>query len=193
MHFVDNSNYNANGPNRGKLYKVWGVVEFLVDQFKNVYKLTQHISIDEELLLWKGTLSFKQYIPSKHSRFGVKLLSLCENSGYLWNSFVYLGKNPGNDNENLELKNRIGKTGVILVSLAKDFFGLGFQLYVDNWYTSEALCNYLYEYQIISWVQFPKSFMNEKLKKVEFFFRRNENMLALGYEDKKVIYVACNA
>ena len=27
--------------------------------------------------------------------------------------------------------------------------------------------------------------MNEKLKKVEFFFRRNENMLALGYEDKK--------
>ena len=150
MHFVDNSNYNANDPNRGKLYKVRGVVEFLIDQFKNVYKLTQHISTDEELLLWKGTLAFKQYIPNKRSRFGVKLLSLCEDSGYLWNSFVYLGKNPGNDNENLELKNRTGKTGVILVSLAKDLFGLGFQLYVDNWYTSEALCNYLYEYQIIS-------------------------------------------
>ena len=43
-------------------------------------------------------------------------------------------------------------------------------------------------------MQFSKSFMNEKLKKVEFFFRRNENMLALGYEDKKSnIYVACNA
>ena len=38
-------------------------------------------------------------------------------------------------------------------------------------------------------MQFPKLFMNEKLKKVEFFFRRNENMLALGYEDKKVIYM----
>ena len=75
------------------------------------------------------------------------MLSLCEDSGYLWNSFVYLGKNPGNDNENLELKNRTGKTGVILVSLAKDLFGLDFQLYVDNWYTSEALCNYLHEYQ----------------------------------------------
>ena len=49
LHFVDNSNYNANDPNRDKLYKVRGVVEFLVDQFKNVYILAQHISIDEEL------------------------------------------------------------------------------------------------------------------------------------------------
>ena len=92
LHFVDNSNYNANDANRDKLYKVRGVVEFLVDQFKNVYISTQHISIDEELLLWKGRLLFKQYIPSKRSRFEVKLFSLCEDSGYLWNSFVYLKK-----------------------------------------------------------------------------------------------------
>ena len=132
LHSVDNSNYNANDPNRDKLYKVWGVVEFLVDQFKNIYMPTQHISIDEELLLWKGRLSFKQYIPSKRSRYGVKLFSLCEDSGYLWSSFVYLGKNPGNDNENLELKNRIGKTGVIAVSLAMDLFRLDYKLYVDS-------------------------------------------------------------
>ena len=124
LHFVDDSNYNANDSNRDKLNEVEGVVEFLVDQFKNVYIPTQHISIDEELLFWKGRLSFKQHIPSKRSRFGVKLFSVCEDSGYLWNSFVYLGKNPGNDNENLEWKNRIGKTKVIVVSLAKDLFGL---------------------------------------------------------------------
>ena len=64
LYFVDNSNYNTNDPNRDKLYKVRGVVEFPVDQFKNVYILTQQISIDEELLLWKGRLSFKQYISS---------------------------------------------------------------------------------------------------------------------------------
>ena len=65
LHFVDNSNYNANDPNRNILYKVWGIVEFLVDQFKNVYIATQPISIHEELLLWKGRLSFKQHILSK--------------------------------------------------------------------------------------------------------------------------------
>ena len=60
LYFVDNSNYNANDPNRDKLYKVRCVVAFPVDQFKNIYILTQQISIDEELLLWKGRLSFKQ-------------------------------------------------------------------------------------------------------------------------------------
>ena len=153
---------------------------------------TQHISIDEDLSLWKGRLSLKQYIPCKHSRFGGKLFSLCEDSGYLWNSFVYLEKDPGNDNENLELKNRIGKTGVIVVLLSKDLFGLGYKLCIDNWYTSEALFNYVYESQICATgtarknrMQLPNSFMNEKLKKLEFTFKRNENMLALCYQVKK--------
>ena len=38
-------------------------------------------------------------------------------------------------------------------------------------------------------MQLPKSFMNEKLKKGEFSFRRNENMLALRYQDQKEIYM----
>ena len=38
-------------------------------------------------------------------------------------------------------------------------------------------------------MQLPKSFMNEKLKKGEFFFRRNENMFELCYQDKKEIYI----
>ena len=132
---------------------------------------------------------------SKRSRFEVKLFSLCEDSGYFWNSFVYLGKNAGNDNENLELKNRIGKTGVIVVSLANNLLGLGYKLYIDNWYTSEALFNYLYENQTCATgiaeknrMYLPKLFMNGKLKKREFSFRRNENMLALRYQDK---YIYC--
>ena len=93
------------------------------------------------------SLSFIKYIPSKHSRFKVKLFSLSEDSGYLRNSLVYLRKNTGYDNENLELKNRIRKMGGILVLLAKDLSGLGYKLYIDNWYTSEVLFNYLYENQ----------------------------------------------
>ena len=196
LHFVDKSDHNTNDPNRDKLYKVRDIVEFLVDQFKNVWIPTQQISIDKEPLLWKGRLSLKQYIPSKRLGFGVKFVSLCEDSGYKWNSFVYLGKNPGNDNEDLELKNRIGKTSVIVVSLVKDLFGLDYTLHVDEWYTSEALFNYLYENQTCATgtarknrMQLPNSFINEKSKKREFSFRRNENMLALRYQDKKEIYM----
>ena len=38
-------------------------------------------------------------------------------------------------------------------------------------------------------MQLPKSFMNEKLKKEGFSFRRNKNMLALRYQDKKEMYM----
>ena len=65
LHFADNSNYDANDPKQDKLYKVRYVVEFLIDRFKTSYLPAESISVDEELLLWKGRLSLKQYIPSK--------------------------------------------------------------------------------------------------------------------------------
>ena len=38
-------------------------------------------------------------------------------------------------------------------------------------------------------MQLPKLLTNEKLKKGEFPFRRNKNMLALRYQDKREIYM----
>ena len=93
IHFADNSLYDPKDPNRDRLYKVHPIVEFMVNKFKSVFVPSKFISIDEELSLWKGRLIFKQYIPNKRARFGIKMFSLCEDSGYLWNSFVYLRKN----------------------------------------------------------------------------------------------------
>jgi len=42
------------------------------------------ISVDESLMLWKGQLGFRQYIPIKRARFGIKSYELCESgSGYI--------------------------------------------------------------------------------------------------------------
>ena len=91
-----------------------------------------------------GRLSFKPYILSKRARSAVKLFSLCEDSGYLWNSFVYLGKTTINENQH-QLERRNGKSGIVVTSLLSDILGLGCKLFVDNWYASEALFDYLYE------------------------------------------------
>ena len=64
--------------NHNRLNKIRPVVEDLVNKFKTVYEPEKHVSIDEELLLWKGHLSFKQYAPNKRVRFGIKMFSLCE-------------------------------------------------------------------------------------------------------------------
>jgi len=139
LHFADNSQYNANDPNRDRLYKYRPVVQYLVSKFNSIYIPEEHISIDEELLLWKGKLLFKQYIPLKRARFGIKMFSLCETTGYLWNSYVYLGKEPDAVATDMEMVRRLGKSGPVIPRLVEGLLGKGYKLYVDNWYTSQEL------------------------------------------------------
>ena len=112
LYFADNSCNDVNDTTRNKIYRAREVVQLLVDQFKSVYIPTQRFSINEELLLWKCRLSFKQYVPSKVAKSEIKLFSLCEDSGYLWNSYLLLGKNPGTklflDLENHKFQNNVG-------------------------------------------------------------------------------------
>lgn len=110
-----------------------------------MYIPEDHISIDEELLLWKGNLSFKQYIPMKRAQLGIKMFSLCENSGYLWNSFVYLGKEPNRNDDDPQLVWRLGKNGAIIPRLMETLLNKSYMLYVDKWYTSQELFTYLHE------------------------------------------------
>ena len=39
-----------------------------------------------------GQLVFKQYIPLKRVRFGIKIIILCEQSGYTYRFHIYAGK-----------------------------------------------------------------------------------------------------
>jgi len=64
----------------------------LVERFQMLLELERDISIDESLLLWKGRLSWKQYIPKKRAHFGLKAFVLCEGyTGYVWNIILYTG------------------------------------------------------------------------------------------------------
>ena len=193
LHFADNSQYDPNDPDRDRLYKVRPLVDLLVSKFKIAYTPEKNISIDEELLLWKGRLVFKQYIPLKRARFGIKMFSLCETSG--WNSYVYLGKEPDGRDADQQLVNRLGKSGAVVPRLMETLLDNGYHVYVDNWYTSEELFRYLHENGTAACgtarknrVKLPSSFKNNRLKKGEHQFRRNDDMLAIRFNDKKEIY-----
>ena len=80
LHFNDSAFCDAADPGRERLFNVRALIEHLVKRFKEVYIPSREISIDEELMLWKGRLGFKQYIPNKRCRFGIKYVSLCETS-----------------------------------------------------------------------------------------------------------------
>jgi hypothetical protein len=102
----------------------------------------EFVSIDESLLLFKGRLSFRQYIPSKRSRFGIKFFMLVEcESKLILNIIPYLGRNTSWDAA--FSKADFGVGGVAVLSLMKDLFNKYHRLVIDNWFGSPALAQEL--------------------------------------------------
>ena len=165
-----------------------------MSKFKRTYILEREISIDEELLLWKGRLAFKQYIPLKRARFGIKMFRLCETSGYLWNSYIYLAKEPEQHAGDRQLANRLGVSGAVIPRLMEDLLGKGYHVYVDNWYTSEVVFTFLYQNNTAACgmarknrLQLPATFKNPNIPKGEHRYQRHENILAIRFNGEKEI------
>ncbi|XP_040070609.1 piggyBac transposable element-derived protein 4-like [Ixodes scapularis] len=92
LHFTDNEAPVDGHPNP-KLRKLWSVLTRMTEMFQTLYTPERDVSVDESLLRFKGRLSWKQYMPLKRARFGVKFFVLCESSsGYIWNMLMYMGK-----------------------------------------------------------------------------------------------------
>ncbi|XP_040068000.1 piggyBac transposable element-derived protein 4-like [Ixodes scapularis] len=92
LHFTDNEAPVDGHPNP-KLRKLWPVLTRMTEMFQTLYTPERDVSVDESLLRFKGRLSWKQYMPLKRARFGVKFFVLCESSsGYIWNMLMYMGK-----------------------------------------------------------------------------------------------------
>lgn len=189
FHFANNEELTAGD----KLFKVRGVVEYLVQKFKTVYYPTKNISIDEQLLLHKGNIHFRRYILSKRARFGIKFFTLCDETGYCWNSEIYVGKN-GESGEKQEPS--LGKSGQVVVRLIESLIDHGHHSYVDNFYTSPALFNYLHDKKTVacgtlcqSRGKFPAAFSCDKPARGDAKYMSKGNILALRFNDKKEVYV----
>ena len=64
------------------------------------------------------------------------MFSVCEVSGYFWNSFGYIGKNAVETPEEQGLVKRLGKSGTVVWQLMNDLYGYGYHPYVGNGYSS---------------------------------------------------------
>ncbi|KAF8786052.1 PiggyBac transposable element-derived protein like [Argiope bruennichi] len=125
-----------------KIGKLQPVLDKIIENFKSAYTPERNISIDESLLLWKGRLGFRQYVPAKRSRYGIKLYKLCESkSGYIYNFIIYTGKDT-------VLKETLGLYGERVVkSLLEELSGQGYHLYIDRFFMSPSLADELFGLQ----------------------------------------------
>jgi hypothetical protein len=72
LHFIDNKTYSELPAVPEDCIKVKPILHHLNDKFRSVYTPECDVLVDKSLMMWKGRLSWKVYIPSMYIRFGIK-------------------------------------------------------------------------------------------------------------------------
>ena len=192
FHLNDNEKMpDANDADVDKLFKVRPLIDHLLKKFQEVYTPSQNISVDESLVKWKGRIHFKQYIPNKRARYGLKIFCLCETSGYTYRFCVYTGKGTiSNKNRSFSL------TEAVVVDLVSPLLNKGYHIYVDNFYTSLPLFRYLHDHGTLACGTirsnrrgFPPQLKEQHLELGETAAFRSSELLAIKYRDKKDVYM----
>ena len=121
--------------------------------------------IDESLIPWRGRLIFRQYIPCKAHKYGIKLFKLCAGQGYCLSPQMHAGKTGTGGRE-------VGQTQRICEELTKGLRNEGRTLYIDNSYTSYPLARLMLAEKTLvvgtvrpSRAKLPKKVLNKKLQR----------------------------
>jgi hypothetical protein len=100
--------------------------------------LTEHLEVDEVIVLFKVTVIFKQYIPKIYNQFGIKLYKLCDFKEYTYNMTVYLGKDRKHATPSMTV------THATVTGLAARSGHVGHKVYMGNFFSSLASFDYLH-------------------------------------------------
>ena len=92
------------------------------------------VAVDEVMIEFDGRLAWKQYMPKKPVKWGIKLWCLCEaTSGYCLAFTVYTGAETGVDAVTHDLGYRI------VMKLMENYLHQNRHVYADNYFTSVSL------------------------------------------------------
>ncbi|CAF1401911.1 unnamed protein product [Adineta ricciae] len=184
LHFNDNTCSTLGD----RLFKLKPILLNLKEKFSKSMYPYKNLVIDESLMLWRGRLMFKQYIPSKRHRFGVKLFILCDcKTRFILDFIIYTGSTT-----EIKIFPTLGISGSIVMSLMEKYFYVGHVLYMDNWYSSSVLYETLHDMKTGACgtvrpnrVGLPN--MSKKLKAGEKFSQFTDNLLYLKWYDRREV------
>ncbi|XP_044764485.1 piggyBac transposable element-derived protein 4-like [Coccinella septempunctata] len=179
-HFTDNEMC----PPGNRVHKFQPFLDTLVKKYQQVFTPGSTFCIDESLVPFRGRLIFKQYIPLKTHKYGIKIFKLCSGGGYTWNMRIYCGKEQD--------AGASVPTNVVL-SLAESLLDEGRTAITDNYYTSLDLANKLLERKthLLGTLRSnrrgnPKDVTQKKLKLGEIIGRENaEGICIMKWRDKR--------
>ncbi|KAJ8364326.1 hypothetical protein SKAU_G00131570 [Synaphobranchus kaupii] len=137
LHISDPDTDGQNDALRGtdrydRLFRLRPLIDEVVAACRSFYQPRQQLSIDERMVATKARIGFKQYMKAKPTKWGFKLFVLSDAcNGYTCDFNVYTGKQKSPTGKGLSHN--------AVINLLTPYLGTGYQVYVDNWYTSTAL------------------------------------------------------
>ena len=103
--------------------------------------MSAFVTVDEQLIPFRGHCSFKQYMPSKPDKYGMKLFLLCDCvTSYTFNGKPYLGHEGSQRN--------VGLASDVVKVLSAPLHFSGINITTDNWFASSQLAADLLQKQI---------------------------------------------
>ncbi|XP_060840869.1 piggyBac transposable element-derived protein 3-like [Rhopalosiphum padi] len=130
FHVINNMDIPTN--NHDKFIKV----RPLYDRIKKAclkLRTEKYLSVDEQIVPFKGHLSVKQYIRGKPNPWGIKIFLLCGQSGIVYNILLYQGFMPEVSEESRKI---FGLGGAVVLYLSDHLQCNRHYLTMDNFFTS---------------------------------------------------------
>ena len=107
--------------------------------------------MDEVTVNFKARVIFRQFVPKKRKRFGINIYKLCDESGYTYDMRMYLGRDSHSATDDMTV------THAIVRHLTCRVEGLGHKTFMDNFFSSQILFDYLDRRKISSCGTVPRN------------------------------------
>ena len=120
-------------PNHDKLHLIRPVLDEVLAKCLQRYNPHPNCSVDEAMIAFRGRLGFRQYLPNKPTKYGVKVWMRADPVNGYCNEFkVYTGR---------ERENRpdVGLSARVVTGLTTCLRGMNYVINMDNFFTSVDL------------------------------------------------------
>lgn len=159
-----------------RLAPVRNVFEIFVKNCQDAYTPFEYLTIDEELVAFRGRCAFRQYIPSKPAKYGLKIYALVDaKTFYTMYLEIYCGKQP--DDSTYAMSN---KPCHVVDRLVKRVSGTGRNITMDIFFMSYETTEHLLKNQKLTAVGTLRS--TKTCLPLQFKARREEKSSVFGFQ-----------
>ena len=175
-----------------KLTKVRPLITLCQQNFRACFAPSKNLSVDEAMIQFDGRLAWKQYMPKKPVKWGIKLWCLCDAAtGYCLAFTVYTGAEINDVAPTHDLGYRV------VMQLMGNYLHQQRHVYADNYFTSVKLASdllrsgtYMCGTTRSNRREYPNTLASALLQPGESLkWTNGDNVMLLKWRDKRDVFM----